>query len=328
MARRADPRRHAASTHNAGDRADVGVADVADLGAELVDRVAGLEARSNRFLGRHPRSAKAAGLVDAVVRRQGAQQLGLVASGAAFWLVVSALPTAIAVVSLYGLVVDPARVAGDLGKLVNGAPASLGSLIAEQLQRVAATDRTGLTIGLVVSVALAIWSASAGAYHLDSAIRDAYGLPRQRYVDARARSFAEAAVVVVVLGAVALGGAAVLARSRGALAVAVGPPSIFIGIVAAVTCLYRFAVGQRMRLRALLPGAVAAAVGIVVVLVGFGAYASASTRFTAVYGAFGAAVVGMLATYLAVYATLLGAVLNTELARTDSDPSMTSDTAP
>jgi membrane protein len=55
---------------------------------------------------------------------------------------------------------------------------------------------------------------------------------------------------------------------------------------------------------------------MIALLIGFGAYASASTHFTAVYGASGAAVIGKLATYLAVYATLLGAVLNVELART------------
>ena len=55
---------------------------------------------------------------------------------------------------------------------------------------------------------------------------------------------------------------------------------------------------------------------MLVLLVGFGVYASASTHFTAVYGAFSAAVIAMVATYLAVYATLLGAVLNVELGRT------------
>lgn len=261
------------------------------------------------------RSSQAAGLAERVARRQRAQQLGLVASGAAFWLVISALPTAIAVVSLYGLVVDPGRVASDLGSIVNGAPASLGSLIGEQLQRVAATDGTGLTLGLVGSLLLAMWSASSGIYRLDGAIRDAYGLPRMRYLDARARSFAEAAVVVVALGAIALTAAAVLANSSGWLPLALGIPSVFAGIALAVTGLYRFAIGQRTPIRALLPGAVAAAVGMVVVLVGFTAYASASTHFTAVYGAFGAAVIGMMATYLAVYVALLGSVLNAELAR-------------
>ena len=241
--------------------------------------------------------------------------MGLVASGAAFWLVISAFPTAIAVVSIYGLVVDPRQVAKDLAGLLNGAPASLGSLVGEQLQRVAATDRAGLTFGLVVSIVLAVWTASAGIYRLDSAIRDAYGLPRQPFVDARVRSFAEAAIAVVALGAIALTAAAVLAHLRGGIAVAVGIPSVFVAIVAAVSGLYRFAVGTPMRLGALLPGAMAAAAGMMVGVVGFGAYAAASTHFAAVYGAFGATVIGMIATYLAVYVTLLGAVLNAKLAR-------------
>jgi membrane protein len=219
-------------------------------------------------------------------------------------------------VSLYGLIVDPGRVAADLGNLANAAPASLGLLIRAQLQRVAATDGTQLTIGLVISLTLAVWSASAGIYNLDRAIRDAYGLRRQRWVDARARSLAAAAILVVALGAIALTTAATLGHSRGLLLLAVGVPSVFVGIVAALTGLYRFAVGQPTRLRALFPGAAAAAAGMIALLIGFGAYASASTHFTAVYGAFGAAVIGMMATYLAVYATLLGAVLNVELART------------
>jgi membrane protein len=262
------------------------------------------------------RAKRTTAVVEAVARQQGNQQLGLAASGAAFWLVISAAPIAVAVVSLYGLIVDPGRVASDLGSLANAAPASLGLLVRAQLQRVAATDGTQLTIGLIVSVALAVWSASAGIYNLDRAIRDAYGLRRQRYVEARARSLAAAAILVVVLGAIALTTAATLARSRGLLLLVVGVPSIFLCIVAALTGLYRFAVGQPTRVRALFPGAVAAAAGMIVLLIGFGAYASASTHFTAVYGAFGGAVIGMLATYLAVYATLLGAVLNVELGRT------------
>jgi len=275
-----------------------------------------VEHRSDRFLGRHPTAGRTAALAQAVVGEQRTRQLGLVASGAAFWLVISAAPIAVAVVSLYGLIVDPGRVARDLGNLANAAPASLGVVIRAQLQRVAATSGTQLTIGLLVSVALAVWSASAGIYNLDRAIRDAYGLRRQRYVEARARSLAAAAILVVALGAIALTTAATLAHSHGLLALAVGVPSIFVGIVAGLTGLYRFSVGQPTRLLALLPGAVVAAVGMVALLIGFGAYTSASTHFTAVYGAFGAAVIGMMATYLAVYATLLGAVLNVVLART------------
>jgi membrane protein len=286
-----------------------------DLDEAIADDLDDLERRRDRLLGRHPRTARVAGLAEAIASRQRDQQVGLVASGAAFWLVISAFPTAVAVVSLFGLVVDPGQVAGDLGRLVDVGPASLGSLVGEQLQHIAAADRTGLRIGLVVSLALAVWSASAGIYNLDRAIRDVYGLPRQRYVDARSRSFAEAFGVVVALGTIALATAATLAHSRGVLAVAIGVPAVSAGVVAAVTGLYRFAVGGSVGLRSLLPGAVAAAAGMIILLVGFGAYASASTHYTAVYGAFGAAVVAMVATYLSVYAVLLGAALNVELNR-------------
>ena len=267
------------------------------------------------MLRRDPRPAEAVGLMEAVARQQGRQQLGLVASGAAFWLVISALPTAVAVVTLYGLIVDPAEVAKDLADLVNRAPASLGALLAVQLERVAASDKTGLTIGLAVSVVLAVWSASAGIYNLDRAVRDAYGLPRLRYVDTRMRSFAEAVTAVVALGAIALTIGAIVGRSRGIVVFAVGVPVLFVGLVAAVTGLYRLALARPVLLRALLPGAAAASAGMMVVLVGYGAYASASTHYTAVYGVFGGAVIGMIATYLAVYMTLLGALLNAELSR-------------
>ncbi len=70
----------------------------------------------------------------------------------------------------------------------------------------------------------------------------------------------------------------------------------------------------------MLPGALASAIGVVLVTAGFGAYVTTSSKYTAVYGAFAGAVIGMLAVYLAVYVVLLGAVLNRQLgaARLDS----------
>jgi hypothetical protein len=49
-----------------------------------------------------------------------------------------------------------------------------------------------------------VWSASAGVYNLDRAIRVAYGLPPQRYLEARGRAFGGAVAVVVGLGLSAL----------------------------------------------------------------------------------------------------------------------------
>src|SRR5262249_8591365 len=146
------------------------------------------EEDADRALARHPQLSRALDLARRVMREQGEERVGLAASGAAFWLVISIFPTAIAAISIFGLVVSPQRVAADLGSLAHGAPSSLSSLVTAQLQRVAASDHAGLSTGLAVSILFAIWSASAGVYNLDRAIRLAYGLAPQSYVEARVRA--------------------------------------------------------------------------------------------------------------------------------------------
>jgi membrane protein len=292
--------------------------DDAERSAARLARRANAEAQeaeqdAQAALGRHPRAARLAALASAVQREQSAEQVGLAASGAAFWLVISAFPTGTAVVSLFGLVVSPAQVANDLGGLARAAPSSLGSLITEQLQRVAAADRAGLSIGLAVSVVLAVWSASAGVYNIDRAIRYSFGLPRQRYVEARARALAGAFAVVVVLGSRALGGTVVGSHASAVAIALVGVPSVLVALTLGVATLYRFSIGPTVRPRQLLPGAASAAVAVVVSLAAFAAYLALSTHYAAVYGAFAGVVIGMIGLYFAVYAVLLGAVLNAQL---------------
>ena len=271
------------------------------------------EAETNALLHRHPPLQRTADLGRAVLRQQSAEQVGLAASGAAFWLVISAFPTGAAVVSLFGLVVSPAQVANDLGSLTRAAPSSLGSLITQQLRQVAAADRAGLSIGLAISLVLAVWSASAGVYNLDRAIRYSFGLARQRYVEARARALGGAGLVVLVLGALALGASLVAGHAPVAVLAVIGIPTVLVGLTAAIATMYRFAVGPSVRVRQLLPGALGAAVAVVVSLAAFAAYLGLSTRFAASYGAFAGVVIGMFGLYLAVYAVLLGAVLNAHL---------------
>jgi membrane protein len=265
-------------------------------------------------LGGHPRLSEILRVGGGVEREQAAETVGLAAAGATFWLVISAFPTAIAATSLFGLVVSPRRVATDLANLASEAPASLGSLVTEQLRRVAATDHASLSLGLAASLVFALWSASAGVYNLDRAIRVAYGLKPQRYAEARGRAFLGAIAVVVFLGVSALAISATVGESRGPVFVLVAAPTLLVVVAAGVAALYRFSVGASVGARALLPGAVASSVGVVAALAGFGAYVAWSKHYTAVYGVFAGAVIGMLGTYLAVYVILLGAVLNGQLA--------------
>jgi membrane protein len=265
------------------------------------------------LFGRHPRASRLGSLVRAVQRQQSAEQVGLAASGAAFWLVIAAFPTGAAVVSLFGLVVSPAQVANDLGSLTRATPSSLGSLISEQLRRVAAADRAGLSIGFAVSMVVAVWSASAGVYNLDRAIRYSFSLPGQRYVEARSRALAGAFAVVVLLGALALGASLLGGRAPAVVLAVVGVPIALGGLTIGIATMYRFSIGTAVQIRQLLPGAACAAVAAVVSLAVFTAYLGVSTRYVAAYGAFAGLVIGMVGLYIAVYAVLLGAVLNARL---------------
>ena len=137
---------------------------------------------AHHYLQGHRRLYTAARVAVGVLREQSAERVSLAASGAALWLVISVFPTAIAVVSVYGLFVRPERVAADLGDLANDVPGSLGSLLSDQMRRVAETGHANLSFGLALSLVVALWSASAGFNNLDGAVRVAYGLPPQRYL--------------------------------------------------------------------------------------------------------------------------------------------------
>jgi membrane protein len=293
--------------------------DRARLEAELTETEAAVEQRAQAVLSRHREAAGVLQLGRAVMREQAQERVGLAASGAAFWMIISAFPTAIAAVSIFGLVVSPDDVAKDLAGLADAGPSSLGSIVTDQLQRVAAGDHVGLSTGLVVSLVIAIWSASAGVYNLDRAIRTAYGLRPQRYVDARRRAFVGAFATVIAVGVLALLSASlsgVLNHVPAVVAATVGIPLLMFLVVIAIAGLYRFSLARRVGVRAILPGALASACGLALVAVGFSTYVRFSTRFTAVYGALAGAVIAMIGTYLAVYVVLLGAVLNVQLSGT------------
>ncbi|HVX20506.1 MAG TPA: YihY/virulence factor BrkB family protein [Acidimicrobiales bacterium] len=246
---------------------------------------------------------------------QADDRLGLAAAGAAFWLLIAVFPATLAAVSIFGLVFSPEEVARRLASVANTGPDTLGAVVAHQLRHAAATSPAGLSVGLVLSVALALWSTSAGVYNLVRAIRVAYRLPSVPYVVARLHAAVGAIGVVLGLGVVAGVSALItdlLDRTRKGIEVLVGVPVLLVLLTLLTVAAYRFAARGPVGLRRLFPGAVLTAVAVVVLVVGFDVYVHVSTRFTAVYGALAGVVLAMLFAYLSIYAMLLGALINVE----------------
>ncbi|MCG8370441.1 MAG: YihY/virulence factor BrkB family protein, partial [Proteobacteria bacterium] len=89
-------------------------------------------------------------------------RLPLVAAGVAFYAFLALIPTLVAVVSVYGLFADPAGIVRQVEDWAAALPEAAQALLVEQLTALARTSGAGVTITLVVAVAVALWSASTG----------------------------------------------------------------------------------------------------------------------------------------------------------------------
>src|SRR3546814_7159292 len=80
----------------------------------------------------------------------------------------------VALVSLYGLVADPADVTRHVTELLGPAPGDLKDLVLDQLQGITAQSSGSIGIGLITGLVAARWSASSGMKHLMEALNAAY----------------------------------------------------------------------------------------------------------------------------------------------------------
>ncbi|MEY2477404.1 MAG: rane protein, partial [Actinomycetota bacterium] len=149
-----------------------------------------------------------------------ADNMPIIAGGVAFFGFLAIFPTLIAMISLYGLVASPETVARQVEELSAQLPQSAAELIGDQLKAIVENDDGSLTLGLVVSILAALWSASGGMSNLITAVNIAYDEAETRnFVRLKALSllltlggivfvlitFGLIAVVPVVLDALPLG---------------------------------------------------------------------------------------------------------------------------
>src|SRR5690625_2065532 len=84
------------------------------------------------------------------------------AAGVAFFAFLAIIPTLVALVTIYGLVADPDDIEQRVNDLSSTLPEEIRALLVNQLESITSTASGALTLGLVVSLALALWSASSG----------------------------------------------------------------------------------------------------------------------------------------------------------------------
>jgi membrane protein len=292
--------------------------DLDEVRTEAVDR--GREAT-------RPGEVPLRGWKDVVVRvadQVKADAVALLAAGVAFYALLALVPTLVALVSIYGLVADPEDIQSTVDDTLSAAPTEVQDLVSSQLDSIVQGSSSGLRLGAVVGLAVALWSASSGMKNLMGALTLAYDETEGRaFLRLRgvALGLTLAGVVLVCVLAAGLVAPNALADSgatgtaRSVLLVARWPVAAAIAILA-LSLLYRWGPDRRTpQWRWTLPGAVLAAAVWLVASIGFSVYTSNFGTYNETYGALGAIVVVMLWLFISAFATILGAELNSELER-------------
>jgi membrane protein len=218
---------------------------------------------------------------------------------------------------------NPAKLVID--GLGDNLPSGIASSLRPELERLLGAAQPG---ALGIGAVLALWAATGGTNALIKGMHRAYGVPEQRHFLVRyvvAIGLTLLAAIGVIASFVTIIGGSMLTEQLatrlglGEQAFAVVQllrwPAVFIGLVAAVAVLYRYAPSIVVPWRWVIAGAVVFTVGWLIATAGFGFYAANVANYGATYGSLGAVVVLMTWFYLTAALLVIGAEVTAALAR-------------
>ncbi len=255
-----------------------------------------------------------------VYRAIGADQLGLLAAGVAFYALFALFPGLGAATWLFSLLADPHFIQQQANQLRDVVPGEAYKLIEQQLVALASRNSTGFSVAGIISILLALYTARLAASSMMQALNAIYKLEETRgfiKTNAIAILFTFVAIAVFLL----------------AIAVLVVLPALFsfIGFpplvenlvrylrwpllaalaVAALALTYRFGPNRKSaRWRWVTWGSITATVIWLIASFGFSWYVSAFGSYDRVYGSLGAVVILLFWFWLTGFSALLGAELD------------------
>jgi membrane protein len=250
-----------------------------------------------------------------------ADQVPLLAAGVAFYAFLAIFPALIAIVSIYGLFADASTIANQLNSITAALPKEAAQIITDQVTALSSRRQT-LGIGLILSVLIALWSASAGVSNLLTAINVAYDEEEKRgFVKKRLMSLgltlAAIVFMVIILGLVAVLPPLLKAVfGTGALRWVLqilGWLVMVVLVAIGLAILYRLGPDRDApRMRWVSVGAVVATLVWLIASIGFSIYTSTFGNYAKTYGVFAGVVVLLFWLWFTMYAILLGAEINAE----------------
>ncbi len=252
-----------------------------------------------------------------------ADNLSLASAGVAFYALLALFPGLAALVSIYGLIADPAQIGEQLDSLAGVVPSEVNSIIAGQLEAVAGSSDTALGFGMVFGLLMTTWSANKGMKAIISALNIVYGERENRgliKLNAVSLGLTFGATLMVVIALTAIVAAPIVLGFVGLGAFAdltvrlVRWPLIAAVVIFGLSVLYRFGPDRgRARWRWLSWGSVGATLLWAGASAGFSYYVAQFGNYNETYGSMGAVIILLMWFYITAYIALIGAEVNAEL---------------
>lgn len=246
-----------------------------------------------------------------------------VSGGVTFYALLAIVPAITALISVFGLVLDPADVPRLLDPVTSVLPEEASTLITDQATRISGKANDTLSLTALVALVIALWSANGGTKALIEALGIAYDVKETRgfvQLNLVALAFTLGAIaLVIVLGAL-VAALPFLVDQLGpvgeALLLALRWPVMLALLLGVLAAIYYWAPDRPDAEWAwITPGAVVAAIGLILASAGLGWYVTNFGSYDETYGSLAAVVVLMLWIWLSTVMVLVGAEINAELDR-------------
>jgi membrane protein len=249
----------------------------------------------------------------------------LAAGGVTYAVLLALFPGLAALVSIYGLLLDPSQVGKQVAALSEVLPPASAQMIGDELQNLVSSSQGSLSISAGVALVFALWSASRGMSGMLSALNIAYD-------EKETRSFFRVNLLAILLTiAMLIGGTVIIALvgvlpavlqfiglegSTKWLLLVLEWPLLIVVVMAGLAVLYRYAPDRHPpRWRWVSPGAIVATLLWLLGSVAFTVYVSHFNSYDKTYGSLGGVVVMLTWLYLSAFVSLLGAVINAQSER-------------
>ncbi len=273
-----------------------------------------------------PQEIPKPGWRDALLRTKDeltADHVSIVSAGVAFFGLLAVFPLIASLISIAGLVMDPAAIEAQIERLAGSLPQNAAEIIQGQARKVAEGAGTGVGLAAAFGILLSLYSASKGMKTLMEGMNIAYDEEESRGF-IRLNLMALVLTLFLIVGVlIALAGTVAAPALLGSLGLSQGVQALVTygrWVVLAILTMFGLAVIYRYapsrenpQWRWVSIGAVTATVVWIIGSIAFSIYVDNFGSYNETYGALGGVIILLTWLWLSAFIVLLGAELNSEI---------------